>query len=120
MAGSPRPGCVRRLGFGVLALLALWGPSVRAQTTLKLQHVNDRNPAPDFAPAHEHQKVSVTGIVNAYPFHFPSYSLVSIEADGCGAVVKVTDSRLDGFLPGDEITVDGTIEAFSGMPVIAP
>src|ERR1017187_6212201 len=120
MACSPRPGCVRRAGRAALALLALVSAPARAQTTtLKLEDVNVRNSL-DFAPKHVHEKVTVTGIVNAPPFHFPAYSLLTMEAQGFGAVLRVTDrdTRLDAFRPGDEIQADGTIEAFAGMAVI--
>ena len=122
MAGSPRPGCVRRAGRAALALLALVSASARAQTTtLKLEDVNVRNSL-NFAPKHEGEKVTVTGTVNASPFHFPAYSLLTLEAPGFGAVLRVMDrdARLDAFKPGDEIQVDGTIDVFAGMAVIAP
>jgi GAF domain-containing protein len=102
--------------------LALVSALARAQTTtLKLEDVNVRNSL-DFAPKHVHEKVTVTGIVNAPPFHFPAYSLLTMEAQGFGAVLRVTDrdTRLDAFRPGDEIQADGTIEAFAGMAVIVP
>lgn len=123
MVGSPRPGCMMRLaGLSLALVTALVGLPVAAQTTLKLQDVNARNPAADFAPAHLHRKVTVGGIVNAPPFHFPAYSLLAMEAEGYGAVLQVMgrDTRLDAFSPGDEIRVDGTISAFSGMVVIVP
>jgi len=104
----------------ITALLPVVCPAAPAQTALKLQDVNARDSAPDFAPAHLHQKVSAIGIVNAHPFHFPDYSLLTMEAGVYGAVVRATDTRLDAFSPGDEIRVDGTIEAFSGMAVIMP
>ncbi|HEV3197285.1 MAG TPA: GAF domain-containing protein [Bryobacteraceae bacterium] len=111
---------MKRLGTSALALFALVSPPVPAQTTLKLQDVNTRSAAPDFKPAHLSQKVSAIGIVNAHPFHFPSYSLLTMESGDYGAVVKVMDTRLDAFSPGDEIQVDGTIEAFNGIAVIMP
>jgi hypothetical protein len=115
MVVGPRPKCVRRLAL-VAALACL---PVSAQTTLKLKDVNTRN-ATDFAPLYLQQKLTVTGVINAPPFHFPAYSLLSMEDEGYGAVLRVTDARLDAFHPGDEIRVNGTIQAFSGMAIIVP
>ncbi len=115
MAFGPRPKCVRSLAL-VAALACL---PVSAQT-LKLKDVNARNPAADFAPLYLQQKITATGVVNAPPFHFPAYSLLSIEADGYGAVLRATDTRLDDFHPGDEVRVDGTIQAFFGMAIVVP
>jgi GAF domain-containing protein len=123
MVGSPRPGRVRQVGKLAPALLAaLVCLPVAAQLPLRLKDVNARNPAAGFAPLHLNRKVTVGGIVNAPPFHFPAYSLLAVEAEGYGAVLQVMDGdkRLDAFKPGDEIRVEGTILAFSGMAVIVP
>jgi GAF domain-containing protein len=116
MVVGPRPQCVRALAL-VAALACL---PVSAQTTFKLKDVNARNPTADFAPLYLQRKVTVTGVVNAVPFHFPAYSLLSMEAEGYGAVIRATDTRLDTFHPGDEIRVNGTIQAFAGMAIIVP
>lgn len=123
MGGSPKPGRVSRLRALAWALFTacLCSP-LCAYNSLSLLEVNARNPNADFAPSHLLQKVTVTGIVNAPAFHFPDYSLLSIEDGQGGAIIKVAAgfALLDTFRPGDEIRVDGTISIFVGMSVIVP
>ncbi len=121
MVGGPRPECVRRLGWLALALVPLYVcPPAAAQTIVTLPDVNARNSLADYAPKHLGKSVTVTGVVNAPPFQFPAYTLLSMEAEGYGAVVRVSDTRLNGYVPGDEIRVGGKIRNFSGMAVIEP
>src|SRR5450631_2439541 len=104
MVSSPNPDCMRRRRRLTPALLlALVSLPMAAQMPLTLEEVNARNRDANFEPTHLNQKVRVTGVVNAPPFHFPAYSLLAIEAGGYGAVLRVADQdTLDAFAPGDE------------------
>src|SRR5579871_4765596 len=121
MVGRPRPGCVMQLGRSAKGLVVLL-LCLPLGAQLRLQDVNVRIPAGTFAPAHLNEKLRVTGVANAPPFHFPAYSLLSIESGDAGAVIRVADPSisLDKFQPGDEVQVEGTIREFAGMAVIEP
>src|SRR5215831_4478362 len=112
------PDRSRRLTLA-LACAAL---SLAAQTRLSLKEAGARNPSAGYLPTHVDSKVILRGVVNALPWHFPDYSLLTFEDGQYGAVIHVTrpDSRLDAFVPGDEIEVAGTLVAFAGMPVVHP
>ena len=59
---------------------------------------------------------------SAKTFHFPAYSLLAIEESGHGAVLEAPEGSqaIDGYLPGDEIEVDGTISSHAGLVTILP
>ena len=90
------------------------------QSRLSLEEACARDAAKGFAPVHKDQRVILRGVVNATSFHFPEYSLLAIEDGRYGAVVEApgANSRLDGFHPGDEIEVNGTVSTRFGMVVI--
>ena len=88
-----------------------------AQSQFTLSEVGARDSAAGFAPFHAGRSVVVRGVVNAPAFHFPDYSLLSIE-DGQHAAVLYSlgaNSRLDAYQPGDEIQVVGTVTGLAGM-----
>ena len=123
MVGSPRRKWVSRAGRLRLALFAgVVCLRLSAQSPLGIRDVNVRDPGAAFAPLHLQQKASFSAVVNAPPFHFPTYTLLTMEAGGFGAVVRVADrdTRLDSFSSGDEVRVEGTIQAFAGMAVVVP
>jgi len=104
--------------LAALAALACW-PSL-AQIRLPLGEIGARGPLPDYAPAHLGRSVVVRGVVSRPPFHFPDYTLLGIQAGEQGAVIEVRnpDSKLDAFLPGDDVEAQGMVQALSGLPVL--
>src|ERR1700676_5320947 len=90
----------------VVCALAACMPAA-AQSQFTLSEVGARDAAAGFAPFHVGRSVVVRGVVNAPAFHFPDYSLLSIEDGQHAAVLQALGaiSRLDGYQPGDEIQV---------------
>jgi GAF domain-containing protein/CheY-like chemotaxis protein len=109
-------------GWGLTLLLAWAVLPLAAQTPLSLREAGARNPGNEYRPVHLDQKVTLRGVVNTPSYHFPGYTLLAIEDEQYGAVLKVPgdDKRLDAYRPGDEIEVIGSIAVFEGMPVILP
>jgi len=91
------------------------------QTRLTLGEAGARQP-PDYTPAHLGQTVTVRGVVNAPAFHFPAYTVLTIEDERNGAALQGAreGSRLDVFKPGDEIEATGTVIMVAGMALIQP
>jgi GAF domain-containing protein/CheY-like chemotaxis protein len=120
MAACPRTNGLRRsacfLALG--AALCLPGP---AQQRLPLDQLGARKP-PNFTPAYAGQTVVARGVVSARAFHFPEYTLLAFEDSRGGVVIEVpSDSRsVNGYQPGDEIEVQGTVSARAGMVTILP
>jgi GAF domain-containing protein/CheY-like chemotaxis protein len=102
-----------------LAALACW-PAF-SQTRLSLEELGARGPQPDYLPAHRGERALVRGVVSARAFHFPDYTLLAIQADGRGGVLRAGkgDFKLDGFVPGDDVEAAGLVDAVAGMPVLA-
>jgi GAF domain-containing protein/CheY-like chemotaxis protein len=102
-------------------LLAGWlaGGLAIAQTAVKLGDLNQRNP-PEYSSALLGQNVTIHGTVNALPYHFPLYTILTIEDAGGAAALQVRsgDSRLDNLEPGDQVTAAGRVTELSGMPTI--
>jgi GAF domain-containing protein/CheY-like chemotaxis protein len=122
MVTNAEAGPLKRLAFPALALaLALGGVPALAQVQLTLEQVGSRQP-PQFTPVYAGQRVTVRGVVSAKTFHFPAYSLLAIEESGHGAVLEAPEGSqaIDGYLPGDEIEVDGTISSHAGLVTILP
>src|SRR5262245_51173486 len=120
MAGSPRRGSVRRSACVPAVVLALaFGAPLGAQTRLTLEQVNTRKVL-DLRPVHEGEKVTVRGVVNAPSFHFPDYTLLSIQEDSSGAILQVpeSDKRLESFHAGEEVEVSGTVTWRAGAVTI--
>src|SRR5689334_21662758 len=110
MAGSPEAGRLKyRQALSLLGLAALVCVPSAAQTRLSLEELESRNPARDFAPAHLDQLVTIRGIVNSTAFRFPGYTLLTIQDDRSGGVIRVdeADNALDSYRPGDDLEVDG-------------
>jgi GAF domain-containing protein/CheY-like chemotaxis protein len=119
MAGSPTPGALKGLASAVF--LAVLATSLAAQTSLSLEQVGYRQP-PDYKPSFDGQEVIIRGTVNAPPNHFPLYSTLTVDDGHFGAALEVlgTDTRLDGFHPGDELEVEGKVSSVAGMIVVLP
>jgi CheY-like chemotaxis protein len=107
-------------GLALALLVALACLPVCAQPVLTLEEVGLRNSAADFVPAHQGQKVTVSGIVNSSAFRFPTYALLAIEQDGSGAVLQLGGKEMqpDSFHPGDRVEASGTVDALQGAVVI--
>src|SRR5579864_2459694 len=112
--GLTRGACLLALGA------ALCFPGL-AQLRLPLEQLGARKP-PNFTPVHDGQTVVVRGVVSARAFHFPDHSLLAFEDSRGGAVIEVPlDSRaVNGYQPGDEIEVQGTVSSRAGMVTILP
>jgi GAF domain-containing protein len=105
-----------------LALLLLALPASRsglAQTALTLGQFNARTPR-DYGAVHARQEVSIRGTVNAPPFHFPEYTILTIQDDASGAALHtpVNSTLLDGFLPGDVVEASGSVITLGGMVMV--
>ena len=123
MVASPRSGCLKSLGPALaLAGAVLCFPLAAQTTVVKLRDINARDASRQFSLVHLNERADVTGVVNSTPFRSSSETLLTMEADGYGAVVRVLkgDTRLAGFTPGDEIRVEGQIAQSAGMAVIVP
>ena len=108
--------------FRALTLvLAAGGTSALAQVRLTLEQVGARQP-PQYTPAHAGQTVTVQGVVSSPIFRFPGYALLALQEGGHGTVLEVPEgsSVIDGYLPGDEIEVKGTVSSYGGMVTIRP
>jgi GAF domain-containing protein/CheY-like chemotaxis protein len=105
----------------VAALAGLLCLPASAQKLLTLEEVSARK-SPDYGPAHDGQKVTIRGVVNASAYHFPGYTLLAIEDGRFGAVLQEpeSDTRLDGLHPGEEIEVVGTVSSQAGMTTVLP
>jgi GAF domain-containing protein/CheY-like chemotaxis protein len=92
-----------------------------AQTRLTLAEAAARKP-PDYSAVRLDQAITVRGVVDAPPFHFPDYTIVAMEDGTAGGVLEVpsSDNRLDSLHPGDEIETTGTVMMLAGMVVIRP
>ncbi|MGB9457137.1 MAG: GAF domain-containing protein [Bryobacteraceae bacterium] len=105
-----------------LALLLLALPAFRSglgQTVLTLGELNARSPQ-DYRAVHARQEVSVRGTVNAPPFHFPEYTVLTIQEGASGAALHtpVTSTLLDALLPGDVVEASGSVIALGGMVMV--
>jgi CheY-like chemotaxis protein len=92
-----------------------------SQTRLSLEDLGARELQPDYLPQHRGERVVVRGVVSAPAFHFPEYTLLAIQAADRGGVLRALkdDSKLDAFVPGDEVEAEGTVVVLTGMPVLA-
>jgi len=86
-----------------LALLLVALPASRsglAQATLTLEELNARTPR-DYGSVHARQEVSIRGTVNSPPFHFPEYTVLTIQDGASGATLHTpaTSTLLDPLLP---------------------
>jgi GAF domain-containing protein/CheY-like chemotaxis protein len=105
-----------------LALLLLALPTSRsglAQTALTLEELNARTPR-DYGAVRARQEVSIRGTVNAPPFHFPEYTVLTIQDGASGAALHtpVASTLLDAFLPGDVVEADGSVITLGGMVMV--
>jgi len=105
-----------------LALLLVVLPASRsglAQTALTLAELNARTPR-DYGAVHARQEVSIRGAVNAPPFHFPEYTILTIQDATSGAALHtpVNSALLDDFLPGDVVEASGSVITLGGMVMV--
>src|ERR1017187_4517111 len=120
MAGSSKARRMRGWRtWAALAALACW-PAF-SQTRLSLEALGERGPEPDYLPAHRGERVVVRGVVSARAFHFPDYTLLAIQAEDRGGVLRAGkgDLKLDAFLPGDDVEAEGIVAEEAGLPVLA-
>ena len=120
MAACPRTSGLRRGACSLALAAALCLPGL-AQLRLPLEQLGARKP-PSFTPAYAGQTVVARGVVSARAFHFPDNTLLAFEDSRGGAVVEVPPDSLsvNGYQPGDEIEVQGTVSARAGMVTILP
>lgn len=117
MARCPKLRVLKGLALLLLALPA--SRSGLAQTALTLAELNARTPH-DYRAVHARQDVSIRGTVNAPPFHFPGYTVLTIQEGATGAALHtpVTSNLLDDFLPGDAVEATGTVIPLAGMVMV--
>ena len=121
MDTGPGTANVSRARGWALAWLAFLCLPAAGQSRLSLAQAAARKP-PDYTAVHLDQTVTVRGVVNAAPFHFPGYTVASLEDNAAGGALWVSngDTRLDALRPGDELEVTGKVMMLAGMAVIAP
>jgi GAF domain-containing protein len=105
-----------------LALLPLAFAACRggfAQTALTLGELNARS-ALDYSAVHARQTVSVHGTVNAPPFRFPEYTVLTIQDGARGAALHTpaASAMLDAFRPGDLVDATGSVITLAGMVMV--
>jgi GAF domain-containing protein len=90
-----------------------------AQTALSLGELNERS-APDYTAVHAGQQVAIRGTVNALPFHFPEYTIVTIQDGTRGAALHspAASTLLDAARPGDVLEATGTVIVLGGMAMV--
>ena len=117
MARSPTMRVLKGLALLLLALPA--SRSGLAQTALTLEELNARTPR-DYGSVHARQEVSIRGTVNALPFYFPEYTILTIQDGAAGAALHtpVTSTLLDDFLPGDVVEATGSVITLGGMVMV--
>lgn len=109
-----------RVRIRLLALAVLACGTASAQNAVSLGDLSQRNPS-DYSSAKVGQKLVVRGTVNARPYHFPQYTVVTIEDGQYGAALEVLgagNTQLDSFQPGDQVTASGTVSEYSGMAAL--
>jgi signal transduction histidine kinase len=113
----PATACgIRILGFAA-ALLSM---SAAGQTPLTLEQAAERKPN-TLAPAHEGERVTVTGRVSTAPVQVLANVMVAIQdASLHGLFLQGTAASLKGVRPGDLLEVAGVITQRSGLPVLVP
>ncbi|MCU1232729.1 MAG: response regulator receiver modulated sensor protein [Candidatus Solibacter sp.] len=122
MAGFAHAIRIAVLRAGVLAVsLAVVCPGAGAQPRISLKQLGSRS-GPNFTAVYSGQKVVVKGIVSASSFHFPEYTMLAIQDDRAGGILKVplSNRSLDRYRPGDELEATGTVSAQFGMNVLEP
>ena len=109
------PGLALAAAF---AVLACW-PAF-SQSRLSLAELGERGPQPDFVPARRGQAALVRGVVSRRLFHFSEYALLAIQDSGRGGVLRDSwgDSKLEPYLPGDDVEAEGIVDVVAGQPVL--
>jgi len=81
--------------------------------------LNSRTPL-DYGAAHAGQEVLIRGTVNAAPFHFPEYTVLTIQDGDAGAALHVPAAAtvLDPYLPGDMVEARGSVITLAGMIMV--
>lgn len=118
MARRLRP--ILRVAWALAA--SAWAiTSLPAQTRLTLAQAEQRH-APDYSPVYLGRKVLLEGVVSAPAMHFPEYAALAIQDDSGGAILTypVPSAKLDPFVAGDAIQVEGVVGLRWGMEVILP
>jgi len=108
---------LRGLALTFVALVVC--PIAFAQAILTLDDLNTRNPK-DYSAAHAGEEVTVRGTLNAPPFHFPEYTVVTIQEGHAGAALHTlqTSAMLDGYQPGDMVEATGSVIVVAGMVMV--
>ena len=106
-------------GLALLLLALLASRSGLAQAALSLRELNSRSLG-DYGAVHARQDVSIRGTVNAPPFHFPEYTVLTIQDGAAGAALHtpVTSTILNTFLPGDMVEASGSVITLGGMVMV--
>ena len=106
-------------GLALLLVALAASRSGLAQTALTLGELNARTPR-DYGAVHARQEVSIRGTVNALPFHFPEYTVLTIQDGTSGAALHTpsTSTLLDALLPGDVVEASGSVITLAGMVMV--
>ena len=123
MVGCPASGRLKLVGAVGMALLVA-SPLLSAVDvlSLSLRDLNSRKP-PDYTATYLGRKVRVRGTVNAEPYRFSPFTALGIQnSQDAGAVLTVgaDDNRLEGYRPGEELEVVGTVGFVAGMVSVQP
>jgi GAF domain-containing protein len=94
---------------------------IPAEVRLTLDRLGARRPT-TYNAIYEGQSVVVKGVVSAPAIHFADYTLLGIEAEGSGGVIKVSGNNqlLNQFSPGQELEVAGKVVIQYGVPMVVP
>ena len=92
-----------------------------AQKRITLAELNRRNPT-DYSPVHLGQAVTVDGVVSAPIFHVLDYTMVAVQDERFGGVLRLApgNGSLDALRPGDEVEIQGRVGMQYGFTVIEP
>ncbi len=121
MAAGPGKGKMRSARLWALVGAAFLCLPLSAQTHISLAEVSARRP-PDYTAVHLDESVTVRGVVDAPPFRFPEYTILTLQDGLAGGALELPnpDTSLDFLHPGDEIEATGTVATLAGMVVIHP
>ena len=106
-------------GLALLVLVAAGSRGGTAPVALTLDQFNART-SPDYGAVHAGQTVSIRGTVNALPFQFPDYTILTIQDGSAGAALHTlsTSDLLSAFQPGDVVEATGSVITVGGMVML--
>jgi len=122
MVAIPKPAGVSPcLGLALGLCLALANLPAAGQTKLSLDRLESRT-LPEFTPAYEGRSVSIRGVVATAAYQVPGFTLLAIQDPVGGGVLQLPQGNtlLSGYLPGDELEVEGTVSSLFGAVTVVP